>query len=60
MDETGLRVSKRLDWVHVSSTENLTLLAHDRRRGAPSITGIDILPRFAGVVVHDCFSSYDK
>jgi transposase len=60
VDETGLRVSKRQDWVHVSSTEDLTLLAHDRRRGERATTGIDILPRFEGVVVHDGFSSYDQ
>jgi transposase len=59
-DETGLRVSKRQDWVHVTATERLTLLVHDRRRGAPAINGIDILPRYEGVVVHDGFSSYDR
>src|SRR5215204_2064059 len=60
VDETGLRVSQRQDWVHVSSTEKLTLLVHDQRRGEPAITGIDILPRYTGTVVHDGFSSYDK
>ncbi len=60
VDETGLLVSQRQDWVHVSATEDLTLLAHDRRRGERAITGIDILPRFEGVVVHDGFSSYDR
>lgn len=49
VDETGLRVSQRQDWVHVSSTEKLTLLVHDRRRGQPAISGIDILPRYEGV-----------
>ena len=29
VDETGLRVSQRQDWVHVSSTQKLTLLIHD-------------------------------
>ena len=38
VDETGLRVSKRQDWVHVSATVNFTLLAHDRRRGEPAVT----------------------
>src|SRR5215210_8798558 len=60
VDETGLRVSKRQDWVHVSSTDKLTLLVHDRRRGRPAISGIDILPRYMGTVVHDGFSSYDR
>jgi transposase len=58
-DETGLRVSQRQGWVHVSSTENLTLLAHDRRRGERAISGIDILSRYEGVCVHDGFGSYD-
>jgi transposase len=60
VDETGLRVSQRQDWVHVSSTEKLTLLIHDRRRGRLAISGIDILPRYEGVCVHDGFSSYDQ
>jgi transposase len=60
VDETGLRVSQRQDWVHVSSTEKLTLLIHDRRRGQPAISGIDILPQYKGVCVHDGFSSYDQ
>ena len=60
VDETNLRVSGRQDWVHVSSTERLTLLVHDRRRGTPAISGIGILPRYEGVVVHDGFSPYDQ
>src|SRR5205085_8950183 len=55
-----LRVSQRQDWVHVSATEKLTLLIHDRRRGQPAISGIDILPQYKGVCVHDGFSSYDQ
>ena len=60
VDETGLRVAKRQDWVHVSATDKLTLLVHDRRRGQPAISGIDILPRYEGLCVHDGFSSYDQ
>jgi transposase len=60
VDETGLRVRGRQDWVHVTATGKLTLLVHDRRRGAPAISGIDILPRYEGVCVHDGFSSYDQ
>ena len=60
VDETGLRVSQRQDWVHVTATGKLTLLVHDRRRGQPDISGIDILPRYEGVCMHDGFSSYDQ
>ena len=60
VDETNLRVAGRQDWVHVSSTDKLTLLAHDKRRGAPAISEIDILPRYKGVAMHDGFSSYEQ
>ncbi len=59
VDETNLRVSGRQDWVHVSATDQLTLLVHHKQRGAPAIESIDILPRYEGVLVHDGFSSYE-
>jgi hypothetical protein len=39
VDETGLRVRGRQDWVHVAATGKLTLLVHDKRRGQPAISG---------------------
>lgn len=60
VDETSLRVAGRQDWVHVSATDNLTLLVHAKRRGTPAISEIDILPQYQGVAVHDGFSSYDQ
>ena len=60
VDETSLRVAGRQDWVHVTATDNLTLLVHAKRRGTPAITEIDILPQYQGVCVHDGFSSYDQ
>lgn len=60
VDETNLRVQQRQDWVHVSSTDKLTLLVHDRRRGTPAIEEIGILPQYRGVTVHDGFRSYEQ
>ena len=60
VDETNLRVSGRQDWVHVSATDRLTLLVHDKRRGTPAVCGIGILPLYEGVVVHDGFSPYEQ
>jgi transposase len=37
VDETNLRVKQKQQWVHVSSTEHLTLLCHDKRRGTIAI-----------------------
>ncbi len=60
VDETGLRVRGRQDWVHVTATGKMTLLVHHRQRGQLAISGINILPRYKGVCVHDGFSSYDQ
>jgi transposase len=60
VDETNLRVNQKQQWVHVSSTEKLTLLCHDKRRGTPAIEQIGILSGYKGVCVHDGFSAYDQ
>jgi transposase len=60
VDETNLRVNQKQQWVHVSSTEKLTLLCHDKRRGTGAIENIGILAGYKGVCVHDGFSAYDQ
>jgi len=60
VDETNLRVKQKQQWVHVSSTEQLTLLCHDKRRGTAAIENIGILSSYKGVCVHDGFSAYDQ
>ena len=57
-DETGVRVARHLEWVHVASTARLTHLAHHPRRGRVALTDIGLLPGFAGTSVHDAYSSY--
>jgi transposase len=60
VDETNLRVRQKQEWVHVSATDQLTLLCHDKRRGTPAIENIGILSGYKGVCVHDGFSAYDQ
>jgi transposase len=60
VDETNLRVKQKQEWVHVSSTEHLTLLCHDKRRGTAAIEQIGILSGYKGVAVHDGFTAYDQ
>lgn len=60
VDETNLRVHQKQEWVHVSSTDQLTLLVHDKRRGTPAIEQIGILSGYKGVCVHDGFAAYDQ
>jgi transposase len=58
-DETGFRVEGRLAWVHCARTGRYTLLMVHPRRGRQAIEAIGVLPRFAGVAVHDAWAPYD-
>jgi transposase len=59
VDETNLRVNQKQQWVHVSSTDKLTLLVHDKRRGTAATENIGILAGYKGVCVHDGLTAYD-
>lgn len=58
LDETGMRVLRKLYWVHVASNAFLTYYFHHAKRGQKAIDAIDILPQFKGVAIHDCWASY--
>ena len=60
VDETNLRVKQQQQWVHVSATEKLTLLVHDKRRGTTAIEKIGLHSGYKGVCVHDGFAAYDQ
>jgi transposase len=57
-DETGIRVCKRLAWLHGASTRMLTWYAHHIKRGREAFQDLDVLPRFRGRSVHDALASY--
>lgn len=53
-DESVSRVACRHHWLHVAATPRVTAYHIDEHgRSAKSITAFGILPRFAGVAVHD-------
>jgi transposase-like protein len=58
VDETSLRVDKKNHWIHVYSSGDITLKFCHRKRGKQAIESINIIPRYGGAIVHDCWSSY--
>jgi len=57
-DETSLRVDKKNHWIHVYSAGDITLKYVHPKRGGEAIEAIGIIPRYGGVVIHDCWASY--
>ena len=51
LDETGIRVAGRLEWLHILCSRFLSHLRLGERRG-------DIPRDLEGTVIHDCLSSY--
>lgn len=58
VDETSLRVDKKNHWIHVYSSGDITLKFLHRKRGREAMIDINIIPRYGGVIVHDCWQSY--
>ncbi len=58
VDETSLRVDRKNHWIHVYSAGNITLKFLHRKRGKEAIESINLIPRYGGAIIHDCWSSY--
>ncbi|MDN5872396.1 MAG: IS66 family transposase [Nitrococcus sp.] len=58
VDETSLRVERKNHWIHVCSAGEITLKFLHRKRGKAAIEAIGLIPRYGGVMIHDCWASY--
>jgi transposase len=57
-DETGFRVAKRLHWLHTVCNPNLTFIHAHPKRGYEAIEAGGVLPKFHGILIHDCWKAY--
>lgn len=57
-DESGLHVEKKLQWLHVASTPELSYYGVHPKRGCEAMEGIGIVPQFNGIAVHDHWKPY--
>lgn len=57
-DESGIRVEKKLHWLHVASTDKLTHYEIHAKRGTDAMDDIAILPNFRGRAIHDHWKPY--
>ena len=58
VDETSLRVDKQNQWIHVCSGGEITVKFLHEKRGQEAMQAIGVIPRYGGVIVHDCWASY--
>ena len=58
VDESGLRVTGTLHWLHVACTERLTSYEVHAKRGHEAIEDAEILGAFRGTAVHDHWKPY--
>lgn len=58
VDETGIRINGKNNWVHVARTDSLTHLAPHTHRGRKAFQTIGIIDQFKGTMVRDGWLSY--
>lgn len=58
VDETSLRVDRKNHWIHVCSADDITLKFLHPKRGQEAMQAIGVIPRYGGVIIHDCWASY--
>jgi len=58
VDETSLRVERKNHWIHVCSAGDITLKFLHPKRGQEAMQAIGVIPRYGGIIIHDCWASY--
>jgi transposase len=59
-DETGVKISGKLHWLHSASTKTATLYQIHAKRGSEAIEAVGILSKRTGWSIHDFWKPYLK
>lgn len=59
-DETGMKISGKLHWLHSASTKTATVCQIHPKRGTQAMDAMGILPKRTGWSVHDFWKPYLK
>lgn len=57
-DETGIYIEGKRQWLHCSSTKDLTFYQADKNRGKIAFDNIGIIPEYKGSLIHDYWKPY--
>jgi len=60
VDETGINVNKKKNWLHCASNDKWTHFSPHEKRGSDATEDIGILANFAGIMCHDHWKPYYK
>ena len=58
VDETSLKIDKKKQRIHGYASGDITLKFLHKKRGLEAMEAINIIPRYGGVIIHDCWASY--
>ncbi len=58
VDETGINIGGKRNWLHVVSTDRSTYYFPHAKRGTEAMDAMAILPTFAGTLCHDHWKPY--
>jgi len=58
LDESGMRINGKLNWLHVASNNVATYYDIHSKRGQEAIEEINILPKYKNIVIHDHWKPY--
>lgn len=60
VDETGFYVEDKRKWMFTYSNKEHTYYDFHEKRGKEAMDATDLIPKFKGVLTHDCWKAYDK